>query len=40
MTSPHDPQKESLRDRLSNRFSRDERGRYLDAEAQHTRNVS
>lgn len=40
MTSPNDPQKESLRDRLSNRFSRDERGRYLDAEAQHTRNVS
>jgi len=40
MTSPTDPQKESLRDRLSNRFSRDERGRYLDAEAQHTRNVS
>ncbi len=40
MTSPNDPPQESLRDRLSNRISTDKSGRYLDAEAQHTRNVS
>ncbi len=40
MTSPNQPPKESLRDRLSTRLSSDKRGRYMDAEAQHTRTVS
>ena len=40
MTSPNDPPQESLRDRISNRVSTDKRGRHMDAEAQHTRNVS
>ena len=39
MTSKQ-PQRESLRDRLSTRLSTDKRGRYMDSEAQHTRNVS
>lgn len=40
MTSSNDPQKESLRDRLSTRLSTDKSGRYMDSETQHTRNVS
>jgi parvulin-like peptidyl-prolyl isomerase len=40
MTSPTDPPKESIRDRISQRLSTDSSGRYIDAEAQHTRNVT
>jgi hypothetical protein len=40
MTSPKEPQKESLRDRISHRFSTDRDGKYIDAEAQHQRNVN
>ena len=40
MTSPNQPPKESLRDRISDSLSRDKSGRHLDSEAQHTRNVS
>ena len=40
MTSPTDPPKVSIRDRISHRLSTDSSGRYIDAEAQHTRNVT
>ncbi len=40
MTSPKEPPKESLRDRVSTRLSTDKRGRAIDADARHTRNVS
>ena len=40
MTSPNEPPKESLRNRISTRLSTDDKGRLIDADAQHTRNVS
>jgi peptidyl-prolyl cis-trans isomerase C len=40
MTSPTQPHKESLRDRISTRLSTDSRGRHIDEEARHTRNVT
>ncbi len=39
MTS-NEPPKESLRDRISHRLSTDKDGKFIDADAQHTRNVS
>lgn len=40
MTSPTDPPKRSIRDRISTRLSTDSSGHYIDAEEQHTRNVT
>ncbi|MFO7531552.1 MAG: peptidylprolyl isomerase [Candidatus Limnocylindrales bacterium] len=40
MTSPKQPPKESLRDRISVRLSTDRSGRFIDDEARHTRNVT
>lgn len=40
MTSPHEPPKESIRDRISTRLATDKSGRLIDADAQHTRNIS
>ena len=40
MTSPTDPPKRSIRDRVSRRLSTDSSGHYIDAEEQHTRNVT
>ncbi len=40
MTSPTRPPSESLRDRISTRLSTDKRGRLIDEEARHTRNVT
>ncbi len=40
MTSPTRPPTESLRDRISTRLSTDKRGRVIDEEARHTRNVT
>jgi parvulin-like peptidyl-prolyl isomerase len=40
MTSPKQPPKESLRDRISVRLSTDRNGRLIDDEARHTRNVT
>jgi parvulin-like peptidyl-prolyl isomerase len=40
MTSPTDPPRTSIRDRISHRLSTDSSGRYIDAEARHTRNVT
>jgi parvulin-like peptidyl-prolyl isomerase len=40
MTSPTQPPKESLKGRISRRLSTDDKGRLIDADAQHTRNVS
>ncbi len=40
MTSPTDPPKRSIRDRISHRLSTDRSGHYIDAEARHTRNVT
>lgn len=39
MTS-NEPPKESLRDRISHRLSTDKDGKFIDADAQHTRNIS
>jgi hypothetical protein len=40
MTSPTDPPKQSIRDRISTRLSTDSSGHYIDSEEQHTRNVT
>lgn len=40
MTSPTEPPKASIRERVSQRLSTDSSGRYIDSEAQHTRNVT
>jgi hypothetical protein len=40
MTSPKQPPKESLRDRISVRLSTDRNGRLIDDEARHARNVT
>jgi PPIC-type PPIASE domain len=40
MTTPKEPPKESLRARTTRRLSTDKRGRLIDAEARHDRNVS
>ena len=40
MTSTNEPPKESLRDRVSHRLSTGKDGKLIDADAQHTRNVS
>ncbi len=40
MTSPTRPPSESIRDRISTRLSTDKRGRVIDEEARHTRNVT
>ena len=40
MTSPKEPPKESLRDRISHRLSTDRDGKFIDAEAQHQRNIN
>jgi parvulin-like peptidyl-prolyl isomerase len=40
MTSPNEPPKESIRDRISTRLATDKSGRLIDADAQHTRNIN
>ena len=40
MTSTNEPPKESLRDRISHRLSTDQAGKFIDAEAQHQRNIN
>lgn len=40
MTSPTQPPKRSLRDRISTRLSTDAKGRYIDDDARHARNIT